>query len=67
MDKAVKYLTDAEVEEEIARLEKSPLVKRGRSIEKNKYRRREKLYKLRRYERVGREAEGDSGDEEDPL
>lgn len=67
MDKAVKYLTDAEVEEEIARLEKSPLVKRGRSIEKKKYSRREKLYKLRRYERVGREAEGDSGDEEDPL
>lgn len=63
----VKDMTDAQVEEEIARLENSPLVKKGRAIENAKYRRREKLYKLRRFERMGLEAaEAESEDPETP-
>ena len=50
-----KKITDEEVEKEIERLSKSPLVKIGRKEVKDKYRRRQYLYQLRMCERVGRE------------
>lgn len=50
-----KILTDAQVEQEIERLLKSPLVKLAKKDELIRYRRRQYLYKLRGYEKKGKE------------
>lgn len=53
-----KYIiTDDQVEEEIARLQASPLVKLAKREEAIRYRRRQYMYQLRVYERKGRELE----------
>ena len=49
------YLSDAQVETEIARLQESELVKLARKEERIRYKRRQYLYQLRGYERKGRE------------
>ena len=49
------FLTDEEVEEEIARLLESPNVKLAKKDELIRYRRRQYLYKLRGYEKKGEE------------
>lgn len=49
-----KFLTDVQVEEEIARLTKSPYVKLGRQQERIKYQRRQYLYRLRDLEKKGK-------------
>lgn len=49
------YLTDEQVEREIERLTESPLVKLAKKDELIKYRRRQYLYKLRGYEKKGKE------------
>lgn len=51
---AKKFLTDAQVEEEIARLTTSPYVKLAREQERIKYQRRQYLYKLRDLEKKGK-------------
>lgn len=51
------FLTDDQVEEEIARLQASPLVKLAKREEAIRYRRRQYMYSLRVYERKGRELE----------
>ena len=48
-------LTDEQVEREIAKLQKSPLVKLAKKDELIRYRRRQYLYKLRGYEKKGKE------------
>jgi hypothetical protein len=48
-------LTDEQVEEEIERLLESPLVKLAKKDELIRYRRRQYLYKLRGYEKKGKE------------
>lgn len=50
-----EFLTDEEVEREIERLQKSPLVKLAKKDELIRYRRRQYLYKLRGYEKKGKE------------
>ena len=50
-------LTDEQVEQEIARLQKSPLVKLARKEERIRYRRRQQLYCLRQFEKRGKELE----------
>ena len=50
-----KRLTDEQVEKEIAKLLKSPLVKLAKTDETIKLRRRQYLYKLRGYEKKGKE------------
>ena len=49
------YLTDEQVEEEISRLQSSELVKLARKEEQVRYARRQYLYKLRGYEKKGKE------------
>lgn len=49
-----KFLTDEEVEEEIALLSKSPAVALARRADRIKYRRRQQLYILRDLEKRGR-------------
>ena len=49
------FLTDEEVEREIARLLESPNVKLAKKDELIRYRRRQYLYKLRGYEKKGKE------------
>ena len=49
-----KILTDAQVEEEIARLTASPYVKLAREQERIKYQRRQYLYTLRDLEKKGK-------------
>lgn len=49
------YLTDEDVEREIARLLESPNVKLAKKDELIRYRRRQYLYKLRGYEKKGKE------------
>ena len=51
------FLTDEQVEEEIARLQASPLVKLAKREEAIRYRRRQYMYTLRVYEKKGRELE----------
>lgn len=51
---ANKFLTDAEVEQEIERLQSSPLVKLARRERRLQYRRRQFLYQLRDLEKHGR-------------
>ena len=57
---ANQFLTDEQVEEEILRLQRSPLVKLARKEEAIRNRRRQYMYQLRMYEKKGRalEAEG---------
>ena len=50
-----RFVTDEEVEDEIARLKASPLVKLARAEERIRYRRRQYMYTLRMYEKKGRE------------
>ena len=49
------FLTDEAVEEEIIRLQASPLVKLARRKEAIRNRRRQYMYQLRMYEKKGRE------------
>ena len=51
------WLTDDEVEQEIAKLQTSPLVKLARKEERIRYQRRQYLYTLRQYEKKGKELE----------
>ena len=57
---AREFITDEQVEEEIARLQASPLVKLAKKEEAIRYRRRQYMYCLRSYEKKGRQlaAEG---------
>jgi hypothetical protein len=52
---AKDILTDEQVEREIDRLTDSPLVKLAKKDELIRYRRRQYLYKLRGYEKKGKE------------
>ena len=52
---AKDILTDEQVEREIDRLMESPLVKLAKKDELIRYRRRQYLYKLRGYEKKGKE------------
>ena len=52
-----EYLTDEQVEQEIERLEGSPLVKLARKEERIRYKRRQRLYTLRALEKKGKELE----------
>lgn len=52
---AKDILTDEQVEREIERLMESPLVKLAKKDELIRYRRRQYLYKLRGYEKKGKE------------
>ncbi len=49
-----EFLTDEAVEEEIARLQASPLVRLARKEEAIRYRRRQYMYQLRMYEKKGK-------------
>ena len=49
-----EFITDEQVEEEIARLQASPLVKLAKKEEAIRYRRRQYMYALRSYEKRGR-------------
>ncbi len=50
-----ELLTDEQVEIEIERLKNSPLVQLAKKDEMIRYRRRQYLYKLRGYEKKGKE------------
>lgn len=50
-----EFLTDEQVEKEIAKLQGSPLVKLARKEERIRYKRRQYLYTLRAYEKKGKE------------
>lgn len=50
-----KFLTDAMVEEEIARLRESEYVKLAKKEEAIRYKRRQYMYTLRVYEKRGKE------------
>lgn len=63
---AKKFLSDDEVEIEIARLRESPLVKLARREQRIRYRRRQFLYQLRDLEKKG-QALMDAGITEDVL
>lgn len=52
-----KTLTDAQVEQEIARLQESHHVKLARKEERIRYARRQYLYTLRMYEKKGKQLE----------
>jgi hypothetical protein len=52
---AKDFLTDEQVEMEIERLQESPYVKLARKDEQIRYRRRQRLYTLRNYEKRGKE------------
>ncbi|MBR5948231.1 MAG: hypothetical protein IKZ82_06230 [Clostridia bacterium] len=54
-----KFLTDEQVEEEIARLLKDEHVKLAKKEERIRYRRRQYMYTLRTYERKGRQLEAE--------
>lgn len=49
------FLTDEQVELEIEKLTESPYVKLARKEEQIRYRRRQRLYTLRNYEKRGKE------------
>ena len=49
------FITDEQVEKEIERLLESPMVKLAKKDELIRYRRRQYLYKLRGYEKKGKE------------
>lgn len=48
-----EFLTDEQVEQEIERLQGSPLVALARKEQRIRYRRRQYLYALRNYEKKG--------------
>lgn len=52
---AKEPLTDSQVEQEIERLLKSPLVKLAKKEQQIRYRRRQYLYQLRNLEKKGKE------------
>jgi hypothetical protein len=52
---AKDFLTDEQVEIEIDKLSESPYVKLARKDEQIRYRRRQRLYTLRNYEKRGKE------------
>lgn len=52
---AKDFLTDEQVEIEIEKLQESPYVKLARKDEQIRYRRRQRLYTLRNYEKKGKE------------
>lgn len=52
---AKDFLTDEQVEKEIERLTKSPLVKLAKKEQRIRYKRRQYLYQLRNFEKRGRE------------
>jgi hypothetical protein len=52
---AKKPLTDSQVEQEIERLLKSPLVKLAKKEQQIRYKRRQYLYQLRNLEKKGKE------------
>jgi hypothetical protein len=52
---AKDFLTDEQVEIEIEKLSESPYVKLARKDEQIRYRRRQRLYTLRNYEKRGKE------------
>ncbi len=54
-----EFLTDEAVEEEIARLQASPLVKLAKKEERIRYARRQYMYTLRMYEKKGRQLEAE--------
>ena len=54
-----EFITDEMVEEEILRLQNSPLVKRARREEAIRNRRRQYMYQLRMYEKKGKALEAD--------
>lgn len=54
-----EYIPDEAVEEEIARLQASPLVRLARREENIRNRRRQYMYQLRAYEKKGRQLEAD--------
>lgn len=54
-----KYLTDEQVEQEIARLTESPYVKLAKAELGIKYRRRQYLYQLRDLEKRGKKLENE--------
>ena len=54
-----RFLTDEAVEEEIARLQASPLVKLARREQQIRYRRRQYMYQLRQFEKRGRQLAAD--------
>jgi hypothetical protein len=56
---AREFLTDEAVEEEIERLQASPLVALARKEERIRYRRRQYMYTLRQYEKKGRQLMAD--------
>lgn len=49
------WLTDEQVEQEIEKLQGSPLVKLARKEQRIRYKRRQYLYILRNYEKKGKE------------
>lgn len=49
------FLTDEQVEQEIKKLQHSPMVKLARKEERIRYARRQYLYTLRMYEKKGKE------------
>ncbi len=55
----VEFPTDEAVEEEIARLQNSPLVALARKEERVRNRRRQYMYSLRQYEKKGRQLAAD--------
>ena len=54
---AREFLTDEAVEEEILRLQNSPLVKLARREEAIRNRKRQYMYQLRMYEKKGKQLE----------
>lgn len=54
---AKDFLSDEQVEKEIERLLKSPLVALARKEQRIRYKRRQYLYQLRNFEKHGRELE----------
>ena len=53
--KRADWLTDEQVEEEIARLKSDEYVKLAKEEERIRYRRRQYLYQLRQYQKKGKE------------
>ena len=56
---AKEFISDEMVEEEILRLQNSPLVKLARREEAIRNRRRQYMYTLRMYEKKGKQLEAD--------
>ena len=54
-----EFMTDEMVEEEIARLQSSPLVKLARKEERIRNARRQYMYQLRMYEKKGKQLEAE--------